>query len=115
VEHLALIEEVIQRFRFFDINLVHRFQTADFLQVFEDLTADVDRPTVGGVVERVIRVMDIVAQVGRDLLIQISADEIFADDDNRETGRTDILLNAAVNQTVVADVHRLGKEHGTLI
>ena len=46
---------------------------------------------------------------------QILADEILTDDDDDHTGRTDVLLNACVDHTVIGDVAGLGEEHGGLV
>ena len=115
LKHLAVIQEVIQRLRFFHIDLIHRFQTAQALQILEDLTANIDRPAIGGVVHGGIICMDVVTHVSWYSIWQVGADQIFADDHDRQTSRTHVFLHAAVDQTVIADIHWFGEEHRALV
>ena len=93
---------------------MHLFQTADGLQILEDLAAAVDRPAVRGIVHGACTCMGAVLQVDGKIL-QIVTDEVFADDADHHARRTDVLLHARVDHAVVGHVAGLGQEHGRLV
>ena len=115
VEHLGGIQEVIDDLGLGDVALVHLLETADALEILEDLAAAVDRPAVGGIVHGAVLGVGVIAHIDRHLGIEVFADEVLADDDDDHAGRADVLLHARVDHVVVADVAGLGEEHGALV
>ncbi len=115
VEQFGGIEEVIHDLRLLLVALRHGFEAAGAEQVLEDLAADVDRPAVRRVVHGAVVRVRVKAQIDRDLRVDVLADEVLADDDDRKASRADVLLDAAVDQAVVGHVAGLRKEHRALV
>ena len=117
LEELGLIEEIIQDLGLVLVHLGHGLKTADALQILEDLTAYVDGPAVGGVVEGVVGGMSLIAHVGGHPggKLRGIADEILTHDDDYHARGADVLLNAAVDHAVIGYVAGLGEEHGALV
>ena len=90
--------------------LCHRFQAALFLQPLEDQAAYIDIPARRRVVQAACIRMGLVSQHRRNLFGKFIRNQILAHDDNRHTGRTDILLNTAVKQAVLCDIDRTAQE-----
>ena len=59
--------------------------------------------------------MGVIAQIDGGALVQIGADQVLPDDDDDHAGGADVLLDAAIDQAIVADVAGLGQEHGGLV
>ena len=115
LEHLGLIQEVIDDLGLGDVALVHLLQAADALEILEHLAAAVDRPAVGGVVHGAVVGMGLVAHVDGHLGVDVLADQVLADDDHHHAGGAHVLLHAGVDHAVVTDVAGLAQEHGGLV
>ena len=71
-EKLALVQEIVQDRGLLPVAPVHLGQAAHLQEVSEDLSAAVDGPAVGRVVEGIGVGVDLVAEVGREVLFLIA-------------------------------------------
>ena len=90
--------------------LLHCGKTAHLLDPLEYLAADIDAVSGRSIVQRTIVCMDLVAKHGRSSGKHILCDQILADNDDHNARRTYVLLNTAVDHTILGDIHRLGEE-----
>ncbi len=94
---------------------MNSFQTTQALQILEDLTAHVNGKGIGSVVHGIGICVGVIAHVNGHTGIHIIADQVFADNHNRHTSRTNVLLNATINQTVVRNIDGFAEVHGALV
>ena len=102
---IAGIEIVIEKLCFFEVALFHDLEAADAEQPIHNKLADVDRPAGRRVVHRAV--------LGRERIVtkrgcerQVVAEQVFADDDDSETGRCDILLSSGIDHAELGYVDR---------
>ena len=110
-EQLGGIEIIVKQLRLGGVALLHFFKAAEALDPFQNELADVDgvagRGVEQGTGSRLLRVVD-----DRRGHVARVAEQVFAHDEHGETGRADVLLRAAVDETEFGHVHRLGQEAG---
>ena len=114
-EELGLVQEVVEDFRLFLVAFVHRLQAAVIKEVLEDLSAAVDGPAVGRVVEGVVVRVGLIAHIGGDKFRQVVPQQVLPDNDHRHARRAHVLLHAAPDEAVLAHVTGPGEEHAGLV
>ena len=115
MEKLAGIKEIVKDLCFLLVAFLHLFQTAHFLQPFENFTAYVDAICIRCIIKGTSVCMCLIGKHGRCSRKNIFCDQILADNGDYHTCRSDVLLNAAIDNTIFAYINRLGKETGGYI
>ena len=110
MEQLALVEEVIENLRLLLVALLHNLQTAHLFQPLEHLAADIDAVCGRCVVQGIVVRMDLISEHGGGARKHILGNQILTDNHDNDTCRPDVLLNAAVDHTVLRDIDRLGQK-----
>ena len=93
---------------------MHYFQAAHILQVLEYFSAAVDGPAVRSIVHTSVICMCLILEIDRKI-IQIISDQVFPYDYDYHTGRSYVLLDTGIDQTIIADIAWLTEEHGRLV
>ena len=91
---------------------LHSLKTAHFLYPLEYLAADIDSIARRCVIKRICVSLSFPLEHCRCALENVVSDKIFSDDSNNNAGRTNVLLNTAVNNAVLCYVNRLRQEAG---
>ena len=92
---------------------LHALKAAHLLDPLEHLTADIDTVAGGCIIKRAVISLDLPVTHCRCLLeCRAVSDKVFSYDNDLNAGRTNVLLNAAVDNAVLSNVYRLGKEAG---
>ena len=112
LEELALVKIIIEYLSLFLVVSLHSLKTAHFLYPLEYLAADVDAIARRCIVKRVSVSLSFPLEHCRCSLENIVSDKIFSDDSNNNAGRTNVFLNATVNNAVLCYVNRLRQEAG---
>ena len=114
LEHGRGIQEVIHDLGFVKVLLMHYFQAAHILQVLEYFSAAVDGPAVRSIVHTSVLCMCLILEIDRKI-IQIISDPVLPYDHDYHTGRSYVLLDTGIDQTIIADIAWLTEEHGRLV
>ena len=85
---------------------LHSLETAHLLDPLEYLAADVDTIAGRGVVQAVVVCLSFPLEHGGSAGENVVGDEILADYRDYNTCRSDVLLNAAVDNAVLGNVNR---------
>ena len=112
LEELGAVQEIIQDGGLLLVVLLHCLQAALLLQPLEDLAADVDAVSGRSVVHGAVVGVGLILQHGGGAGDGVLGDQVLTDDDDDHTGGADVLLNAAVDDAVLGNVHGLGQEAG---
>ncbi len=103
------IDAVVEHFRLGDVLLFHGCQAALLLEPLEHQASDVDAIGRRRVVHRVVVGVGLVVEHGLRRGNAL-ADQVVANDDDGQPGRTDVLLRAGVDQAVLADIDGLRQD-----
>ena len=113
LEHLALIEEIVKDLCLLFVVCLHAFEAAHLLDPLEHLTADVDAVARRRIVKGTVVSLDLPVAHSRSLLERRTvSDQILTDNNNLHACRADILLNAAIDNTILRHINRLREEAG---
>ena len=112
LKQFALIKIIVEELCLFLIALLHGLQTAHLLDPLEYLAADIDAVGGRGIKEGIVVSLGLPLEHGGCARNDIVTDEVFTNDGDDDTCRSDILLHAAVHDGIFGDVYRLGKEAG---
>jgi len=106
-EEFALIQEIIEDLGFLDVSSLHFLQSAHSFEPFEDFAAYIDAVSVRCVVQGTCICMCLICKHGWCSRKDILCDEVFADDDDYHTCRSDIFLDTTVDDAVFGYIYRL--------
>ena len=112
MEHLALVQEIVQKLCLALVTLCDGLQTALSFQPLEDLAADVDTVCGRGVVHGAVVGLGLPLEHGGGAGQAVVGDQVLTDDGDDHTGGADVLLDTAVNDRVLAHIHGLTEEAG---
>ena len=111
-EQFALIKEIIKNFCFPFVAFFHYFKSAHLLKPFEDFTTDIDSVCRWCIIKRFCICMCLICKHCRCSRENILCDQIFTDDCDHYTSRSDIFLNSTINHCIFCYIYRFGKKTG---
>ena len=110
-EERVAVDLVVEQLGFLDVHLVHHFQAAQALEPFQRFGHHEDREHRRGVEHRTAVDMGLVVEHRREVAGDL-AEDVLADDGEDHAGRTDVLLGAAIDESVLGDIHRTAHDVG---
>ena len=110
MEHIALVERVIKQLSLGDVDVAHALKTTLCLNPLENFSAYVNRIARRGVIHAATVDMRFVLQHRGNAGQIISGDKVVANNSNRDTRRTHVLLSATINEAVLGHIDRLAQK-----
>ena len=111
-EQLTFVQKIVQQFSFLFIFLFHRRKAAHLLQPLKHFSANIDSVCRRSVVERIRICMRFIFQHRRCAWKHIFCDQVFPDNHDHNTCRSDIFLYASIDHSIFCDIYRLREETG---
>ena len=112
LEHLALVQEIVQDLCLLLVMLLHCLKAAHILNPLEYQAADIDTIARRCIIQRLCICLRLVLQHGGNKFRKVIADQILTDDHYNHTGRSNVLLYTEVNEAVIGYIYRLGQNVG---